>query len=243
MLKFDSNEYWQKTTWDRYTELDVVPLDVKNEFLLQEKLTVSYISELTKKNKNTKILDLACGTGKISESIIRSSLNNVTLTVADFNKNTLEKTKRNLEKYNNINYLLIDALKIGEYFKGEFDVIVCMDFFHHISNLSVLIKQINTSLRSEGILIANAFDKNNYKKWDRMKYGCSKSLKRRFLFEFANIIYPYTTTNIKRIINKNGWARISPLTEIDIVNNLSPYFVDIEFKKSFYLWFNAKKRA
>jgi len=241
MVKFDSNEYWQKITWDRYEELNKVPISVRNEFLVQEYLTVTHIQELAKKKETIKILDLACGTGRISESIIKANFGKLVLTLADFNKNTLNQVKQNLQAYNNINYILLDAYKLGDYFKDEFDIVICMDFFHHISKLHLLAKQINTALKPDGVIIANAFDKDKYNKWDRIKYGYIKSTRRRLLFSLTNLFYPCFTDKMKNYVDKNGWARIDSLTEEEIVHCLSPYFGNINFTKSYYLWFNASK--
>jgi len=241
MVIFDSIERWLKITWDRYKELEKVPISVRDAFLVQEYLTVTHIQELTKKKETIKVLDLACGTGRIAESIIKASFCKIELTLADLNKNTLDKAKQYLQAYNSINYIPLDAYKLGDDFQNKFDVIICMDFFHHMSDLSSLMKQINIALNPNGILIANAFDKKYYKKFDRIKYGFVKSFKRSFLSMLAKGIYRHVSPNIQEIIREKGWAGIEPLTKIEVNNYLSPYFFDIKFEKSFYLWFSASK--
>jgi len=243
VVKFDSSNYWKTVTWDRYAELAKVPEEVRNEFISQESLFVSSVCGLADTKKAIKVLDLACGTGKISESIIKKNNGVVSLTLADFNESTLNQAKTNLQAYDNIDYCLLDAYKIGDYFPSEFDVIMCMDLLHHISNLALLLEQISRALKPGGFLLANVFDKVNYNEWDRVKYGYIKSTTRRLFFSLSNQFYPYLPGKAKYFVDKNGLARICPLTENEVLHFLSPYFSNVVLKKSYYIWFSAAKTS
>jgi hypothetical protein len=60
MIKFDSAEYWQVKTWDRFREIKVVPPRVRDEFMLQENSTIDKILLLSSDRDFLSILDLAC---------------------------------------------------------------------------------------------------------------------------------------------------------------------------------------
>jgi hypothetical protein len=61
VIEFDSDEYWQIKTWDRFRELEAVPPPVRQEFLRQERTTVQRILSLPVARVPLRILDLACG--------------------------------------------------------------------------------------------------------------------------------------------------------------------------------------
>ena len=242
MIKFDSKGYWKKTTWDRYYELQKVPDQVRKEFLNQEELTISCISSLAKHREKINVLDLACGTGRISESILNSAPEKIHITLLDFNENTIMKARERLHQYKNIDYVLLDVYDLGSNFIEKYDVIVAMDIFHHISDLELFIKQIHIALKPNGVLIANAFDNAKYKEWDKLKYGNLTSLKRRMRHRISTAFYPLMPSGLKKKITDNGYARISPLTDEIISKCIDTFFEDLHFKRSYYLWFTAIKK-
>src|SRR5271157_3807641 len=124
MVIFDSTEYWQATTWDRYIELARVPQAVKAEFLRQEELTVSTILPLANAGGSLRIMDLASGTGKIADSVLQvaSSKAQICMTLVDFNSRTLELARKHLKGYQNVSFLAASAYEIGNAFDGWFDI-------------------------------------------------------------------------------------------------------------------------
>lgn len=240
MVKFDSNRYWQKTTWDRYSELGKVPKEVRDEFIYQECLFVSCIQKIAC-NRKIRVLDLACGTGRIAESVKKSNPESIKLFLADFNHRTLTQAKENLKKYSDIEYILLDAYKVGDNFQNEFDVILCADFLHHISRPDILIKQISIALKPGGIFVANVFNQNTYNKWDRIKYGYIHSFCRWLAFNIFTKLYAHSPNSIKTFVDKMGLARISPLRESEILHLTSSYFKIVKLEKSYYIWFCAQK--
>ena len=241
MVKFDSNRYWKATTWDRYSELNKVPEIVRKEFTHQEKLFITCIQEIAC-DKSLTILDLACGTGKIAEEIKKINPEGFSLVLADFNENTLNLAKKNLKNYKGIDYVVLDAYKVGDILQNCFDIIVCVDFLHHVSKPNILIEQIHRSLKPGGCFIANAFNQDLYNEWDKNKYGTIHSLKRRFSFFVSTKTYNYLPHKVREHIDKAGLARISPLREEEIHTILSPLFSIKKIDKGYYIWFCAQKK-
>lgn len=241
MIKFDSIEYWRSNTWDRYLELNRVPLIIKEEFIKQEHLTVSKVLELTNGKSELKILDLACGTGRISESILQRVSNEIRLyiTLVDFNPNTLKMAKEKLKDYQNVSYLLVDAYEIGNIFNQYFDVVISMEFLHHLSDLNLFLTQVKKVLKFDGVLIGNVFAKQSYKEWDKLKYGTIKSTRRHLLCMLSKAVYNKSPETVKRVIRKLGLARIDPLTHDELISSLEQQFEFYEIVTSYYYWFSA----
>ena len=240
MVKFDSEEYWQKTTWDRHVELQRVPIQVRKEFENQEDLTVDAICQLIPLHQQLSILDVPCGTGRISESILKRCTVPIWLTLADFNSVTISLAKKYLNGYSSVNFRELDIYDISKEFHHEFDVVVCMDFFHHSSNLMLLLEQVTSVLKPGGILIGNVFAEEHYRKWDNLKYGLIKSTRRFTLYKIATRVYDFAPPYIKRIIRSQGFARIAPLTYNELTSSLESHFESFEIVEGYYYWFSAK---
>lgn len=242
MVNFDSNEYWMENTWDRYEELNKFSSEVKKEFLKQEELTVNYVVELSKNVNHLNILDLACGTGKISESILKKLGDKVHITLVDINPNTLSIAKKHLSKYNNVDYVNMDVYNISNKFIESFDVVIALELIHHISQLNKLFNNIYMVLNKSGVFIANFFTTERYNKWDILKYGIIKSLKRKITHTFFNIIYKLTKNKkVKQNIKLKGYSRICPLNENFVFKELNPWFKIKIKKKTNYLWFVSQR--
>jgi len=246
MIKFDSVEYWQSHLWDRYSELEKVPALVREEFLRQENLTVAKALSLLNDRNELKIMDLACGTGRISKSILKAmpASKRAELILIDFNDNALEKAKTNLKEYRNVGFSKLDAYNIGDEFKEYFDIVIAMDFLHHIANLHDLLSRIEKTLLPGGTFIGNVFADRNYKKWDKCKYGVYKSKKRLILHALtSSSLYRLSPTFLKKLIRYTGTARIAPLSLNELNLYLKSYFVSVETVTSYYYWFSARKQS
>lgn len=243
MVKFDSTEYWQANTWDRHVELGRVPRAVKDEFLRQEKQTVSKALALVSGDASFRIMDLACGTGRIAGSILQMASHDVrfSVTLVDFNLKTLEIAKERLHTYRHVSCVLSNVYEIGDAFDGCFDVVICLELFHHISDLQRLFGQVKKVLKPNGVLIGNVFAAESYGEWDKLKYGAVKSFRRRLLSSFAEEIYDKMPSAAKKIIRKYGVARIAPLFREELVSYLGSYFDCFEIATSYYYWFYARK--
>lgn len=242
MVTFDSVEYWKSTTWDRHIELKKVPALVRQEFMNQEKMTVDKTLELVNTRPNTRILDLACGTGKIAESILRHAKPGarVEITLVDFNIKTLETARSRLSGHSNITFVAADAYSIGRIYKDYFDIVIALDLLHHMEKLNFLLIQISNSMKPDGVFISNTFETESYAQWDRIKYGVVKSRWRRFVCSAAKAAYHGSPSTAQRAIRRLGLARIEPLSKSDIDSTINTKFEYIQISRTFYLWFVAK---
>ena len=242
MVIFDSAEYWQSHTWDRYVDLRRVPRAVKAEFLRQEELTISKLLPLLNGKGEFRIMDLACGPGRIADSVLQatSSKSNISMTLVDFNSGTLELARENVKGYQNVSFLVATAYEIGNVFDRCFDAVICLELLHHISDLDLLFGQIARVLKPGGILIGNVFALESYAEWDKLKHGSIKSLRRRLLCSLSEVFYGKSPDAVKRIIRRLGLARISPLSREELVASLESHFESFEIATSYYYWFSAR---
>jgi ubiquinone/menaquinone biosynthesis C-methylase UbiE len=242
VVLFESNEFWQSHRWDRYLELERVPAAVQAEFLRQEKLTTSAVASLLAKGACIAVMDLACGTGRIAESVLKEdpSHKKLQMTLVDFNSQTIEIATRNLQRYENVSYITSDAYDIGRLFVGCFDVVLCLELIHHLVDLDNLFGQIAGVLKPNGILIANVFAANKYREWDRLKYGRLKSVRRRVLCSISERIYNSVPRICQRVIRRMGIARIKPLAKDELCERLGKSFKVLEMSDGYYYWFRAR---
>lgn len=241
MIEFDSDEYWQIKTWDRFRELEAVPPPVRQEFLRQERTTVQRIRSLPVARVPLRILDLACGTGCIVYAILQALPVPPHVTLVDFNNHTLDQARAYLGHRPNLTFRCVNAYQIRREFEEQFDVVVCLDFLHHVSQPGPLPSQINHVLKPSGILVANVLAAGTYAEWDRTKYGILKSSRRHLLNTLSKRVYKSSPRPIRKGIRRFGLARIEPISKRELIQSLAPHFQDFEFITTYYHWFSATK--
>ncbi len=90
---------------------------------------------------NKFIMDLGCGTGRLSRSIINTASKIVGI---DFSRNMVEAAHRN--KKTNEYYIVMDALNLG--FKNEvFDAAFSIGMFEYVEDLRPFLNEVNKTLK------------------------------------------------------------------------------------------------
>ena len=101
--------------------------------------------EFVPRNPKQSILDLGCGTGKLTAQL--AELCNEIVGV-DASQNMVDKAK---EEFNNMEFKVCDALALP--FEKEFDVVFSNAVFHWISDHDALLKSIHRALKPQGVLV------------------------------------------------------------------------------------------
>ena len=119
---------------------------------------IKYIQGVINKSKlnKTKILDIGCGGGLISEGVSKLGAD---VTGIDFVKENIKVAKMHAKKNNlNINYIVKDFEK--EKITSKFDVIIIFEVLEHLNDWESFLKKIRLNLKKNGILILSTINKN-----------------------------------------------------------------------------------
>ena len=151
-----ANDWWSKN--GKFKTLhDIQPIRIK------------YILEaLNKKNlKNTKILDVGCGGGLVSEGLAKIG---ATVTGIDFIKENINIAKIHAKKNNlKINYIVKNFEK--EKIPSKYDVIIILEVLEHLSNWEEFLKKIKLNLKKNGVLIISTINRNLISKFLTLDIG------------------------------------------------------------------------
>ena len=137
--------YWCSKKWKFKIIHDIQPVRIK------------YILEaLNKKNlNNTKILDIGCGGGLVSEGLTKIG---ATMRGLDFIKENINVAKIHAKKNNlKINYFVKDFEK--EKINSMYDVIIILEVLEHLNNWEEYVKKIKLRLKKNEKLIISTINK------------------------------------------------------------------------------------
>ena len=151
-----ANDWWSKNGKFKILH-DIQPIRIK------------YILEaLNKKNlNNTKILDVGCGGGLVSEGLSKIG---ATVTGIDFIKENIKIAKMHAKKNNlKINYFVKDFEK--EKITSKYDVIIILEVLEHLSNWEEFLKKIKLNLKKNGVLIISTINRNLISKFLTLDIG------------------------------------------------------------------------
>lgn len=244
-LPFESNEYWLTHYWDRDDALREARSEVADQFTTQEALTVRKIENVIDSQglSRVEILDVGCGTGRISAQICQRLAAQVSIVLVDLNLETLCRAKRAVPQ---------DAL-VGSYVASVYeleqalpprplcDVVVCLDLLHHLGDLEEALGSLQGRLRRGGWLIGNTFVSDGYQQFDRLKYGGIVSARRRLLYWVSRLAYVAGLERVVSIAKRRGWMRIAPIPKSHILASLNRRFGAVEsVEEGQYLWFAAQ---
>jgi SAM-dependent methyltransferase/Tfp pilus assembly protein PilF len=233
-----------RTIWDRW-EVEEKEFKNKETHIRQRELTVE---ELRKQPiREMRVLDLCCGTGKITDELL--SLSNVKELVAvDVNPKALSMLRNSLDrdpdrdsKTKKLRVIEADIMADGALDSiGTFDVIVCIDALHHLWSLPIALSKIAKLLKADGLLVGNCLAKEHVATHVGAKRGIIGfffQLFRAELFKLLRFIRPlWDYSGIK------GYVRIALYKQKDLDRILERRFTVVNKSSNDYHWFVAKKR-
>ncbi len=123
-----------------------------------QSVRMQYIRKtLNKKNFNkTKILDVGCGGGLISQALSKLGAN---VTGIDFVEENIKISRLNAKKDNlKINYIVKDFE--NEEIQSKFDLIIIFEVLEHLNNWEDFLKKIRINLNQNGSLIISTINRN-----------------------------------------------------------------------------------
>ncbi len=156
------DKYWAK---NKYSE--VHPADYeKARFYTNagklidntEKRTVlELLIKYQKYHYRQKILDIACGPGRLS-FFLEKNMENADITGIDINKNMLTGAKVNARKRKSrVKFVQADLYHLP-FAPNQFDAVAGLRFSMHLPDIDTVLKEIQRVLKPEGILIFDIFN-------------------------------------------------------------------------------------
>ncbi|MBV7273732.1 class I SAM-dependent methyltransferase [Clostridiaceae bacterium UIB06] len=158
--------------------------------------------EFVNVEKNQKILDLGCGTGRLTNELVK---NGATVIGIDSSADMIKKAKLN---YPNLNFQVADATNLD--FKNYFDTVFSNAVFHWIPNQEKLLYSIYNSLKDNGKLICEFGAKNNVY---QIQTGFEKALKQNGYSYYSEFFLP-SKEEYKLLLEKAGFE-IEHIIEYD----------------------------
>ena len=137
--------------------------------------------------KNTKILDLGCGGGLVSESLSRLGAK---VTGIDFVANNINIAEHHSIKSKlKIDYIHGDIEKIK--MNKKFDLIIMFEILEHVNNWKKLLLKIDKNLKKDGKIIISTINRNLISKFTAI-YLAESILKwiPKVLIDLKNLLNP-----------------------------------------------------
>lgn len=106
-------------------------------------------------NSETKVLDVGCGAGFLSNELALAGLQ---VTGVDLSEESL-KVARHHDATKKVEYLAADAYKIP-FPDHSFDIVTAMDFLEHVDRPDEVIKEFSRVLKPTGLFIFHTFNRN-----------------------------------------------------------------------------------
>ena len=188
--RYQTIEYAEQYKKD-YTS-DITFKGIKSRIIAYKELKVvkKFLNLIT--NKDMKILDIPCGTGKLGHALSSFS---ITIVAGDISKSMLSLAK-NEYKQDKVDFKIIDAVDIP-YDDDYFDIIVCLRLFQRIpseTRLKILSEFQRTSTKN--LIISYSYTSS----WQQMG-----TMVKNFFIKRSELLFTENLKVIERELNQFGF--------------------------------------
>lgn len=174
-----------------------------------------------------KVLDVGCGTGRFAKAIARDAKY---VTLLDFSNKMLDEAKKELRKFNNVDFKNLDIETKDFLVNEKFDVIVSISLLHHLNDINLVLERLKSRLQPGGRLVildtlGKRPRKDNFLSYFKIirKYGILKPLG-RFLYGkyFPTLLKKHLSKEEYITFNdfKNRYEPLLPGSEAEVVNGV-----------------------
>lgn len=141
---------------DRWYTADDDPVALlRAESRLKTPWILEKIKEANLLSKDTKVLDVGCGAGFLSNELAQNKLS---VTGVDLSLDSLAVARAH-DATGSVVYMPADAYHLP-FPDHSFDVVTAMDFLEHVDHPDVVIKEISRVLKPNGLFFFHTFNRN-----------------------------------------------------------------------------------
>lgn len=206
-------------------------------------MTVKYIADLP--GQRLRVLDLCCGTARVASDML--ALSNVCEVVAlDISEAAIEQAKcylANSRYRSKLRFVAADIMspEFTNELVGTFDVIVCLDALHHLSQPSEALNKVAGILNRRGTLIGNFLVAEGLRAHVVAKKGRFRYFRDFCIAEILRMFSFYSP--VWEWAGRMGRIRFNLLSADDVRRLLNQHFTIQASSSTNYLWFTATKRS
>ncbi|MFC1926560.1 class I SAM-dependent methyltransferase [Chloroflexota bacterium] len=117
----------------------------------QKRINKSLDAALNKFDKDSKILDVGCGTGNLTIGLLERGFKN--LTSLDISEEMIRELKKKVKKYDcNINFMVSDLDTFLQRNDSKFDIVLISSVLHHLPDYISSLKHLKETLNENGCI-------------------------------------------------------------------------------------------
>ncbi|MCR6473754.1 class I SAM-dependent methyltransferase [Bacillus safensis] len=201
------------TTVEEYVEASYYNRILK-EYIFNNKTDLEYFKDWFSNNfhKNSSVLELGCGTGRVSELALELASDSHSLTLLDLSNQMLNFTQDKFKNHNHINYINSDSIDFLWETKKTYDLVYSLWSFSH-------------SIHQ--ILTANGFNKGK----EYVQGGLNKFLKENLKRESSFFLIHFDSQSSEQKILINQWKKVFPIFDNHNQQSPSKLLIDEELNK------------
>lgn len=174
-------------------------------------------------DKGMKVLELGCGTGDIWKN--RDAIINACskLVLSDFSEGMLETTKENLNKYDNIDYRVLDIQEIP-YEDETFDVIIANMMLYHVPDIDKGLAEVQRVLKKNGSFYCATYGEHGiieYLSKILSVYGVEDNINKNFTFQNGYEILQKSFQKVEKLEYIDSLAITHVNDMVDYIYSLS----------------------
>jgi demethylmenaquinone methyltransferase/2-methoxy-6-polyprenyl-1,4-benzoquinol methylase len=112
---------------------------------------IEFLLGILRIKKGSYILDVGCGTGVLTEHLLKRVGSEGKVFGVDFSEKMIEIAKSKFKDFPNVEFIVEDVNSLT--FKNYFDYIICYSAFPHFEDKKKVLKQLHKMLKNGGILL------------------------------------------------------------------------------------------
>lgn len=189
--------------WDRVAFVYDIFANIINK-KVHKKLKEIVANEIT---KDDDVLECACGTGMLTKIVAPKSKS---IIATDFSSKMLKKAKKKCKKFNNVEFMNANIMKL-DFDDNSFDIVIAANVIHLLDDPIKAINELDRVCKENGKIIIPTYMNNDEK-------GNTSGFAKRIGASGANFKRQFTYDSYKEFFNELGYKNV----EYKMINGKVP---------------------